>query len=144
MIQIQKHSNDLNYTRSSVYSLQYHLILVTKYRRDVLIGDVKVELEELLRNMTEKFSGEIMEINIMPDYVHMLVDASPKHSISSMMKGYKGVSARMLFMHHPEIKKKLGGGHLWQPSYFACTVSERSEELIREYIRRQKKSKGKS
>lgn len=84
-----------------------------------------------------------MEINIMPDHVHMLVDASPKHSISSMMKGYKGVSARMLFMHHPEIKKKLWGGHLWQPSYFACTVSEHSEELIREYIRRQKKSKGK-
>ena len=70
---MQKYSNDLNYARSSVYSLQYHLILVTKYRRDVLIGDVKVELEELLRNMTEKFSGEIMEINIMPDHVHMQI-----------------------------------------------------------------------
>ena len=74
---MQKHSNELNYARSSVYSLQYHLILVTKYRRAVLIDDVKTELEKLLRDMTEKFSGEIMEINIMPDHVHMLVDASP-------------------------------------------------------------------
>ena len=93
--------------------------------------------------MTEQFSGKIIEINIMPDHVHMLIDASSKHSISSMMKGYKGVSVRMLFMHHPEIKEKLCGGHLWQPSYFACTVSERSEDMIREYIRKQKKSKGK-
>lgn len=56
--------------------------------------------------MTERFSGKIIEINIMLDHVHMLIDASPKHSISSMIKGYKGVSARMLFMHHPEIKEK--------------------------------------
>ena len=94
--------------------------------------------------MTERFSGKIIEINIMPDHVHMLIDASPKHSISLMIKGYKGVSARMLFMHHPEIKEKLCGGHLWQPSYFAGTVSERSEDMIREYIRKQKKSKGKT
>ena len=140
---MQKHSNELNYARSSVYSLQYYVILVTKYRRDVLIGDIKTELEALLRSMTEQLSGKIMEINIMPDHVHMLVDASPKYAISSMMKGYKGVSARMLFMHHPEIKEKLWGGHLWQPSYFVCTVSERSEDMIREYIRKQKKSKGK-
>lgn len=131
---MQKYSSELNYAGSSVYSLRYHLILVTKYRRDVLIADIKTELEELLKSMTEQFSGKIIEINIMPDHVHMLIDASPKHSISSMMKGYKGVSARMLFMYHPEIKEKLCGGHLWQPSYFACTVSERSEDMIREYI----------
>ena len=143
LMTMQKHSSELNYARNSVYSLRYHLILVTKYRRDVLIADIKTELEELLKSMTEQFSGKIIEINIMPDHVHMLIDASPKHSVSSMIKGYKGVSARMLFMHHPEIKEKLCGGHLWQPSYFACTVSERSEDMIREYIRKQKKSKGK-
>lgn len=140
---MQSKSDDLNYGRSSVYSLQYHVILVTKYRRDVLIGDVKDELEKLLRSMTEQFSGEVMEINIKPDHVHMLIDASPKHALSSMIKGYKGVSARMLFRNHPEIKQKLWGGHLWQPSYFVCTVSECSEELIRRYIKNQKKSKGK-
>ena len=94
--------------------------------------------------MADQFDMQIEEMEIMSDHVHMLVDASPKHSISSIMKGLKGVSARMLFMHHPEIKQKLWGGHLWQPSYFAVTVSERSEEQIRHYIQHQKPSKGKT
>ncbi|MDE8678107.1 IS200/IS605 family transposase [Limosilactobacillus mucosae] len=141
---MQTHSDDLHYSRTSVYSLQYHLIIVTKYRRDVLIGSVKQELEALLRSLADQFDMQIEEMEIMSDHVHMLVDASPKHSISSIMKGLKGVSARMLFMHHPEIKQKLWGGHLWQPSYFAVTVSERSEEQIRHYIQHQKPSKGKT
>lgn len=140
---MQGHSKDLHFGRTSVYSLQYHLIIVTKYRRDVLIGPIKEELEELLRSLADQFGMDIEEIEIMPDHVHMLVDAVPKYSISSIMKGLKGVTARILFMHHPEIKNKLWGGHLWQPSYFAVTVSERSEEQIREYIRHQKPSKGK-
>lgn len=140
---MQGHSKDLHFGRTSVYSLQYHLIIVTKYRRDVLIGPIKEELEELLRSLADQFDMDIEEIEIMPDHVHMLVDAVPKYSISSIMKGLKGVTARILFMHHPEIKNKLWGGHLWQPSYFAVTVSERSEEQIREYIRHQKPSKGK-
>lgn len=143
-IHMQTHSDDLHYSRTSVYSLQYHLIIVTKYRRDVLIGSVKQELEALLRSLADQFDMQIEEMEIMSDHVHMLVDASPKHSISSIMKGLKGVSARMLFMHHPEIKQELWGGHLWQPSYFAVTVSERSEEQIRHYIQHQKPSKGKT
>lgn len=141
---MQAYSDDLHYSRTSVYWLQYHLIIVTKYRRDVLTGSVKQELEALLRSLADQFDMQIEEMEIMSDHVHMLVDASPKHSISSIMKGLKGVSARMLFMHHPEIKQKLWGGHLWQPSYFAVTVSERSEEQIRHYIQHQKPSKGKT
>ncbi len=140
---MQRNSKGLHYRRTSVYSLQYHLIIVTKYRRDVLIGPVKEELEELLRSLAAQFDMEIKEMEIMSDHVHMIVDAVPKHSISSIMKGLKGVTARMLFMHHPELKSKLWGGHLWQPSYFAVTVSERSEEQISEYLRHQKPSKGK-
>lgn len=141
---MQTHSDDLHYGRTSVYSLQYHLILVTKYRQGVLVGDVKQELATMLRSLANQFDMIIEEMEIMSDHVHLLVDASPKHSISSIMKGLKGVSARMLFMHHPEIKSKLWGGHLWQPSYFAATVSDRSEGQMREYIRHQEPSKGKT
>ena len=104
---MQKYSSELNYARSSVYSLQYHLILVTKYRRDVLIGDIKIELEELLKSMTERFSGKIIEINIMPDHVHMLIDASPKHSISSMIKGYAPPGNKRKIMGRSFVATKL-------------------------------------
>lgn len=140
---MQGDSKDLHYGRTSVFSLQYHLIMVTKYRRGVLVGDIKEELRQLITSLASQFDMEIEEMEIMSDHVHLLVDASPKHSISSIMKGLKGVSARILFMHHPEIKNQLWGGHLWQPSYFAVTVSERSEKQIREYIQHQKPSKGK-
>ena len=121
-----------------VYSCKYHVVWCPKYRRKVLVNGVDLRLKKLIEEICSEYHIDIIEMKIMPDHVHMLIDASPKHSISSMMKGYKGVSARMLFMHHPEIKEKLCGGHLWQPSYFAGTVSERSEDMIREYIRKQK------
>ena len=79
---MQRNSKGLHYRRTSVYSLQYHLIIVTKYRRDVLIGPVKEELEELLRSLAAQFDMEIKEMEIMSDHVHMIVDAVPKHSIS--------------------------------------------------------------
>ena len=137
---MQERSNEfeLHYHRTSVYSLRYHLIIVTKYRREVLIGTIKQEMEELLRSLADQFELQVEAMEIKPDHVHMLIDASPKHSISSVMKGLKGISARMLLMHHPEVKQKLYEGHLWQPNYFAVTVSERSKEQIVDYLQRQK------
>lgn len=95
-------------------------------------------MEELLRSLADQFELQVEAMEIKPDHVHMLIDASPKHSISSVMKGLKGISARMLLMHHPEVKQKLYEGHLWQPNYFAVTVSERTKEQIIDYLQRQK------
>ena len=60
------------------------------------------------------------------------------YTIPNMVKALKGVSARLLFKAHPEIKRQLWGGHLWNPSYFVATVSENIEEQIRAYIKGQK------
>ena len=130
---MQKYSSELNYARSSVYSLQYHLILVTKYRRDVLIGDIKIELEELLKSMTEQFSGKIIEINIMPDHVHMLVSIPPKISVSSFMGYLKGKSALMMFDRHANLKYKFGNRHFWSEGYYVSTVGL-NEQTIKKYI----------
>ena len=72
------------------------------------------------------------------DHIHLLVDCTPQHSISTMIKALKGVSARLLFKEYPELKRKLWGGHLWNPSYFVATVSEQTEAQIRQYIQKQK------
>lgn len=81
----------------------------------------------------------ILELESDKDHVHLLIECKPQHYIPNMVKAFKGVSARFLFKKHPELKKRLWGGHLWNPSYFVATVSENTEEQIREYIQNQKK-----
>ena len=71
-------------------------------------------------------------------YIHMLVDCRPQFYISDMIKIMKGNLARQMFLLHPELKKELWGGHLWNPSYCAVTVSDRSREQVSAYIEGQK------
>jgi putative transposase len=80
----------------------------------------------------------ISEIETDSDHIHLLIDCTPQHSIPTMIKALKGVSARLLFKEFPNLKKKLLGGHLWNPSYFVATVSENTEQHIRQYICNQK------
>ena len=92
----------------------------------------------LCREYASENGFTIREINADLDHVHILVNATPTVYIPDMMRGLKGVTARKLFEIHPEIKDKLWGGHMWNPSYFVSTVSDNTEENIRNYIRSQK------
>ncbi len=77
-------------------------------------------------------------MEVMPDHVHLLLDCSPQHFIPDIVKTLKGYSARLLFKEMPELKKRLWGGHLWNPSYFVTSVREISETAVRQYIESQK------
>lgn len=82
----------------------------------------------------------ILECNTDKDHIHLLVNCSSQHYIPDMIKALKGVSARLLMKEFgEELKRKLWGGHLWNPSYFVATVSENTEEQIRKYIQNQKR-----
>ena len=129
---------DLSYGRGYVYSLQYHIVWCTKYRRNVLTGGVNEDCKRILNEMAEEYSFAILALEVMPDHVHLLVDAKPQFHISDMIKIMKGGLARQLFLQHPQIKKKLWGGHLWNPSYCVVTVSDRSREQVTRYIESQK------
>jgi putative transposase len=109
-----------------------------KYRHKVLLGDVDTRLEVMLNQIAIDNGFAISEIETDDDHVHLLIDCSPQHSIPSIMKALKGVSARLLFKEFPQLKKKLWGGNLWNPSYFVATVSEHTEAQIRQYIQHQK------
>lgn len=77
-------------------------------------------------------------MEIMPDHIHLLVSCKPQLRLSDAVKILKGNTARWLFLSHPEIKHTLWGGHLWNPSYFVATVSERSLQQVQTYIEEQK------
>ena len=140
---MDKHSdftvqNELTYGRGYVYSLQYHLVWCTKYRKKVLRDGIDTECREMLEEMAGEYKFTITAMEVMPDHIHLLVDCRPQFYIPDMIKIMKGNLARRLFIRHPELRNELWGGHLWNPSYCAVTASNRSREQVERYILTQK------
>ena len=131
-------NNDLTYGRGYVYSLQYHIVWCTKYRKQILQNGIDGEVKLMLEEIAEEYSFQILTMEVMPDHIHLLLDCKPQFRISDMVKIMKGNTARWLFLKHPELKQSLWGGHLWNPSYCAVTVSDRSREQVTRYINSQK------
>ena len=131
-------NRDLTYGRGYVYSLQYHIVWCTKYRKQVLKNGLDEDIKRMLLKLADDYSFTILAMEVMTDHIHLLLDCKPQFMISDMVKILKGNTARWLFMEHPELKKSLWGGHLWNPSYCAVTVSDRSREQVTRYINRQK------
>lgn len=132
---------DIKHGRGYVYALEYHIVWCVKYRHKVINGSIKEDLEKILRKVALDNKFEILEFNADEDHVHLLVSCSPQHSIPNLMKAMKGTSARLLMQKHGDtLKKQFWGGHLWNPSYFIVTVSNRIEEQIKQYIQDQEKS----
>lgn len=130
--------SEVHHGRGYVYSIQYPLVWCVKYRHKLLYGSVDKDLQDLLRQIAEDKGITILEMESDKDHIHLLIDCKPHHYIPNLVKALKGVSARLLFKKHPELKRRLRGGHLWNPSYFIATVSENTEEQIRRYIQNQK------
>ena len=129
---------DVTHGRGYVYSLQYHIVWVTKYRKPVFIGDIKIDMKNYLLYTLKSLDMNVIAIEIMSDHIHLLVNCKPQLRLSDAIKILKGNTARWLFLKYPEIKKQLWGGHLWNPSYFVATVSDRTLEQIEHYINNQK------
>lgn len=123
--------------RGYVYALQYHIVWCVKYRKKLLYGDLERRLKEMLIEQSNVHGFQIVTMETDGDHVHMLIECSPQHFIPSIMKALKGNTARFLFKEFPSLKNELWGGHLWNPSYFVCTVSDRTEEQIKTYINNQ-------
>lgn len=92
----------LTYGRGYVYSLQYHLIWCTKYRKKVLTDEIEIQCKEMLTELADQYSFQILAMEVMPDHIHLLLDCRPQFRISDMVKIMKGNLARRLFLDHPE------------------------------------------
>ena len=129
---------DVTHGRGYVYSLQYHIVWCTKYRKQIFTGVIADDVKRYLSDTLTDLSMKPLAMEVMPDHIHLLVDCKPQLRLSDAIKVLKGNTARWLFMAHPEIKAQLWGGHLWNPSYFVATVSGRTLEQVKEYIDSQK------
>jgi len=129
----------VNHGRGYVYSIQYHIVWCVKYRHKILTTKIENSLRDILYKIAEDNEFKIILMNGDLDHTHLLVECRPQHYIPDMIKALKGVSARLLMKEYGVVlKKKLYGGHLWNPSYFVATVSENTKEQIKDYINSQK------
>ncbi|ACX52785.1 transposase IS200-family protein [Ammonifex degensii KC4] len=119
-----------------VYSCKYHVVWCLKYRRPVLKDGVDARLKEILLEVARKRRAEIIELEILPDYVHLLVEVDPQFGIHRLVKLMKGCSSRILRQEFPWLRSRLPT--LWTNSYFVATVGGTPLATLREYIEKQK------
>ena len=130
--------NDIRHGRHCVFKMHVHLVFVTKYRRGVFTKAILDDLQEIFSNVCADFEAELVEFDGEYDHVHRLVNYPPKVAISNLVNSLKGVSSLLIRKkNYPSIKKKLWGGALWSPSYFAGSCGGAPIEIIRQYIEQQ-------
>ena len=120
----------------TVFSLKYHVVWCPKYRRPVLEHPVDARLKELIGSIAVEHEFTVHALEVMPDHVHLFVEADPTRSVAEIVNRFKGASSRVLRSEFPHLKSRLPT--LWSRSYFAGTVGTVSEATVRKYIESQK------
>jgi putative transposase len=118
----------------TVYDIQYHFVWVTKYRYQVLRGEVAERAREIIRQVCLSRDIKILQGHVSSDHVHLLVSCPPDLSPAKVAQYLKGVSSRKLQDEFPHLKKRYWGQHLWARGYFCASVGTVTDDLIREYI----------
>ena len=120
----------------AVFSLKYHIVWCPKYRRKVLVRPVDSRLKALLREKAKALDVTIHQMEVMPDHVHVFVEAGPTICVAEIVNGLKGFTSHALREEFPFLKSRLPT--LWSRSYYAGTVGSVSEAVVRKYIEAQK------
>lgn len=121
---------------SLVYSCQYHVIFCPKYRRKVLMNGVDERLKELILEKQEQYGYEVLDMEIMPEHVHLLLDVNPQTGVMKVISQIKGYTAHELRKQFPWLKSRLPC--MWTRSKFISTVGAVTLDVVKKYIADQK------
>lgn len=119
-----------------VYRCAYHVVWCPKYRRPVIEGAVDARLKQIIRDVCAERECNIIELETMPDHVHLLVECDPQYGIHRLVKQVKGRSSRLLREEFPSLKRRLPT--LWTNSYFVATVGGAPLEIVKQYVENQR------
>ena len=129
-------SQEYKSNKNITYSCKYHVVWCPKYRRKVLIHGVDVRLKEIILEVANEFNSEVIEMEVIRDHVHLLIEAVQPFGIAKVVRYMKGRSSRFLRQEFPWLKSRLPT--LWTNSYFVSTVGGSPLSVIKEYIENQK------
>lgn len=119
-----------------VYRCTFHVVWCPKYRRPVIGGRVDARLKEIITEVCTERDAHIVEVETMPDHVHLLVSVDPQYGIHRLVKQIKGRSSRLLRAEFPHLKSRLPT--LWTNSYFVATVGGATLEVVKRYVENQR------
>lgn len=122
------------------YIINYHLVIVTKYRKKCLTNEMLNRIEELTKERIEAWDGELSEFNGEPDHLHILLTLPPKHAIADFVNAWKtGTSRRLRNENEDHLKRFYRKSALWSRSYFVATCGGAPLEVIKQYIEQQER-----
>lgn len=121
----------------SVFSLHYHLILVTKYRKQVFDDEISKRARALFEAIAPTYKIEVLEWNHGEDHVHIFFKAQPKTELSKFINAYKSASSRVLKKEFPSMREQLWQDMFWSRSFCLLSSGGAPIEVIRQYIKEQ-------
>ncbi len=127
---------DMRSNNNVVYICRYHVVFCPKYRRKVLTPPIDERLKTILTEQIERWGQDLIELEVMPDHVHLLVGCDPQFGIHRLVKLLKGHSSHALRAEFPALKRRLPS--LWTNSYFVSTVGGVTLETLNRYVESQK------
>lgn len=125
----------MTYSSSAVYEINYHIVWCTKYRNQVITDEVKQFMDDQIRTIADSKEWTVIELEVMPEHIHLFLSAPPFVAPTDIVKVMKGVTAKRVFEKFPQLRRrKFWGNHVWSPSYYIGTHGNVSAETIKKYI----------
>lgn len=128
---------ELRSNNHSVFNINYHLIFVVKYRRDVITDNIGDRLKSIFSRVALAYNIELKEWGFEKDHVHILLTAHPKTCMSKFINAYKSASSRLIKKEFPEIRSKLWKESFWSKSFCLISVGGAPLDVIKRYIESQ-------
>ena len=128
-------NNSLSHTS---WNCKYHIVFAPKYRRKVFYNEYKIEIGKILRELCNWKGVNIIEAEVCPDHIHMLVEIPPKQSVAGFVGFIKGKSSLIIHQRHGNLKYKYGNRSFWCRGYYVDTAGKNTKRIA-EYIKNQLK-----
>lgn len=121
-----------------MYDMHYHIVFPVKYRKALLNHTITRAIKQIAQQIQERYEIEIEQIGTDENHIHLLCGAHPKYAPGSVVRVFKSVTARELFVQFPELKKELWGGEFWSDEYYISTVGSRGNwSVVERYVKEQ-------
>src|SRR3989337_3581146 len=133
----------LRRTTHNVYDAHYHIVFPVKYRKSLLTDEIPLAIVDIAKEIGERYDMEFEEIGTDGDHIHILMSFPPKYGGSDVVRIFKSITAKQLFLRFPALRKELWGGEFWTDGFYIATVSERGNwKVVEKYVANQGKTTG--